>query len=152
MDSPAPSSAVRRALARATAGKALDLDEATVLLGVTGADLDALLAVDARHSSTTPDLVGTTGTALLALGLCLLVSRRAGLLLVPLSAVGSMPLTVYTAHLLVLHHTDSDDPTRYYLLQVGTALVVAPVWRHVVGRGTLEAALALVGKAVRGPT
>jgi hypothetical protein len=26
------------------------------------------LAVDARHSSTTPDLVGTTGTALLALG------------------------------------------------------------------------------------
>ena len=111
-----------------------------------------LLAVDARHSSTTPDLVGTTGTALLALGLCLLVSRRAGLLLVPLSAVGSMPLTVYTAHLLVLHHTDSDDPTRSYLLQVGTALVVAPVWRHVVGRGPLEAALALVGKAVRGPT
>jgi uncharacterized membrane protein len=111
-----------------------------------------LLAVDARHSSTTPDLVATTGTALLVLGLCLLVTQRAGLLLVPLSAVGSMPLTLYTAHLLVLHWTDSDDPTRYYLLQVGAALVVAPLWRHLVGRGPLEAALAVVSRAVRAPT
>ena len=86
------------------------------------------------------------------LGACLLVTRWAGVLLVPLSAVGSMPLSVYTAHLLVLHHTDSDDPTRYYFLQVGAALVVAPVWRHLVGRGPLEAALALAGKAVRPPT
>ena len=111
-----------------------------------------LLAVDARHSSTTPDLVGTTGTALLALGLCLLLSRHAGRVLAPLAAVGSMPLTVYTAHLLVLHATDTSDPTRYYLLQVGTALVVAPLWRRFVGRGPLEAALALAGRAVRPPT
>ena len=111
-----------------------------------------LLAVDARHSSTTPDLVGTTGTALLVLGVCLLVSGRAGLLLAPLSAVGSMPLTVYTAHLLVLHRTDSDDPTRYYFVQVGAALVVAPLWRRFVGRGPLEALLALVGRTVRTPT
>ncbi len=115
-----------------------------------------LLAVDARHSSTTPDLVGTTGTALLALGACLLVTHRAGLLLAPLSAVGSMPLSVYSGHLLVLHHTDSDDPTRYYFLQVGAALVVAPLWRRFVGRGPLEAALAVVdrtvGRTVRTPT
>jgi uncharacterized membrane protein YeiB len=110
------------------------------------------LAVDARHSSTTPDLVGTTGTALLALGLCLLLTRRTGPLLAPLAAVGSMPLTVYTAHLHVLHWTDGDDPTRYYLLQVGVALVVAPLWRRYVGRGPLEAVLALVGRTVRTPT
>ena len=73
-------------------------------------------------------------------------------LLAPLSAVGSMPLTVYVSHLLVLHWTDSDDPTRYYLLQVGTALVVAPLWRRVVGRGPLEAALAAVSRTVRTPT
>ena len=111
-----------------------------------------LLAVDARHSSTTPDLVGTTGTALLALGLCLLVARRAHLLLVPLSAVGSMPLSVYTAHLVVLHLTDTDDPTRYYFVQVGAALVLAPLWRRFVGRGPLEAVLAAVGRTVRTPT
>ena len=38
-------SGLRRALARAEAGKALDLDEATVLLGARGAHLDRVLAV-----------------------------------------------------------------------------------------------------------
>ena len=110
------------------------------------------LATDAPHSSTTPDLVATTGTALLALGVCLLLARYAGVLLVPLAAVGSMPLTVYTAHLLVLHHTDTDAPQRYYLLQVGAALLVAPLWRRRVGRGPLEELLAAAGRTVRGPT
>src|SRR5918997_5581671 len=45
---PAGASAVRRALARARAGKALDVDEATVLMGVRGDDLDALLEVAGR--------------------------------------------------------------------------------------------------------
>jgi uncharacterized membrane protein len=106
------------------------------------------LAVDAHHSSTTLDLVATTGTALLALGACLLLARVAGPLLVPLAAVGSMPLTLYSLHLVVLHTTDGDDPTRYYLLQVGTALVVAPLWRALVGRGPLEALLALISRSV----
>ena len=110
------------------------------------------LAVDAAHSSTPPDLVGTTGTALLALGVCLLLTRAAGRLLVPLAAVGSMPLTLYSVHVWVLHATDTTDPTRYYLLQVGAALVVAPLWRRFVGRGPLEAALAAVGRAVRPQT
>ncbi len=39
---------MRRALARARDGKALDLDEATVLLGVRGDDLTALMACAAR--------------------------------------------------------------------------------------------------------
>ena len=41
-------SGIRRALARARDGKALDLDEATVLLGAQGAALDALLEVAGR--------------------------------------------------------------------------------------------------------
>jgi FO synthase len=48
MPPPAANSAVRRALARARDGKALDVDEATVLLGLRGDDLDALLAVAGR--------------------------------------------------------------------------------------------------------
>ena len=40
--------AVRRALARARDGKALDVDEATVLMGVRGDDLDELMAVAGR--------------------------------------------------------------------------------------------------------
>ena len=141
----------------AAIGELIGTDDTEVVADVIGhtffgnvpTDSWWLLAVDARHSSTTPDLVGTTGTALLALGACLLLTRRTGPLLAPLSAVGSMPLTVYTAHLLVLHWTDSDDPTRYYLLQVGAALVLAPLWRRFVGRGPLEALLALVDRTVR---
>ncbi len=106
------------------------------------------LAVDARHSSTTLDLLGTTGTALLALGLCLLVVPRVRGLLTPLTAVGSMPLTLYSAHIVVLHLTDTEDPTRYYLLQVGAALVLAPLWRRYVGRGPLEAGVAAASRTV----
>jgi FO synthase len=39
---------MRRALARARDGKALDLDEATVLMGARGSDLEALMATAAR--------------------------------------------------------------------------------------------------------
>src|SRR5881275_1501255 len=45
---PATSMAMRRALARADAGKSLDLDEAETLLSARGSDLDALCAVAAR--------------------------------------------------------------------------------------------------------
>ncbi len=48
MHSKASDSSVRRALARARDGKALDVDEATVLLGLHGADLDALLSIAGR--------------------------------------------------------------------------------------------------------
>lgn len=47
MDQPTPQQ-VRRALARVERGAALDLDEATVLLAATGADLDRLGAAAAR--------------------------------------------------------------------------------------------------------
>lgn len=124
----------------------------TGLFGNVPTDSAWFLAVDAPHSSTTPDLVGTTGTALLALGVCLLLARWAGPLLVPLAAVGSMPLSLYSLHLWVLHVTDTSDPLRYYLLQVGTALVVAPLWRRAVGRGPLEAVLAAVARNVGGRT
>ena len=110
------------------------------------------LATDARHSSTTPDLVGTTGTALLVLGALLLLSRVAGVVLVPLAAVGSMPLSLYALHVTVLGLTDTDDPERYYLLQVATALVLATLWRRFLGRGPLEALLARATRAVRGGT
>src|SRR4051812_47637304 len=44
----ATSTAMRRALARAEAGKSLDVDEAEILLSARGADLDTLCAVAAR--------------------------------------------------------------------------------------------------------
>ena len=108
------------------------------------------LATDAPHTSTPFDMAHTTGTALLVLGLALLVRGRATRLLSPLSAAGSMPLTLYTAHVAVLGLTQADDPVRYYLVQVAVALVFALAWRRAVGRGPLEAVLALVTRPLRG--
>lgn len=101
------------------------------------------LAVDARHTTTPLDLLATTGVAVAVLGLALLLSGR---LLTPLAAAGSMPLTLYSAHVLVLATTEADDPTRYYLVQVVGALVAATLWRRWVGRGPLET---VVASAVR---
>lgn len=108
------------------------------------------LAVDSPHTTTPLDLLATGGTALLVLGLSLLVVPLLGPLLAPLAAVGSMPLTLYTAHVTLLGFTDTDDPTRYYLLQVAAALVFATLWRRRVGRGPLESALALLTRPIAG--
>ena len=107
------------------------------------------LATDAPHSSTPLDLYATAGTALLVLGVALLLASRAPAVLAPLTAAGSMPLTLYSLHVLLLGTTDTDDPTRYYLLQVLGGLLAAFVWRRYVGRGPLEAALAAVVRPLR---
>ena len=104
------------------------------------------LATDAVHSSTPPDLLATTGSALAVLGLALLLAGR---LTAPLAAAGSMPLTLYTAHVVLLGTTETDDPVRYYLLQVAVALVAATLWRRWFGRGPLEAAVAAAVRPLR---
>jgi FO synthase len=53
---------MRRALARAAAGKALDLDEATVLLAARGDDLAALCAAAARVRDAGLEAAGRPGT------------------------------------------------------------------------------------------
>lgn len=107
------------------------------------------LATDAPHSTTPLDLAATTGTALLVLSLALLVAGALPLLVHPLAAAGAMPLTLYTAHVWVLGATDTDDPTRYYLLQVVGALLLAVLWRRAVGRGPLETVVALAVRPLR---
>lgn len=107
------------------------------------------LATDAPHTSTPLDMVATTGTALFVLGLALLVRGRVATLLTPLWAAGSMPLSLYTAHVAFLGLTETDDPEPYYLAQVAVVLIVATVWRRYVGRGPLEQVLARVTRPLR---
>lgn len=61
------------------------------------------------HSGSTVELVGSGAFAVVVLGLCLLVSPRLRVPLIPLAAIGSMPLTIYSAHLV------------WYALQSGVA-------------------------------
>ncbi|HWR84407.1 MAG TPA: heparan-alpha-glucosaminide N-acetyltransferase domain-containing protein [Rhodoglobus sp.] len=102
------------------------------------------------HSDTPFDVIGTGGTAIAVLGLCLLLSRmlRGGArwLLLPLGAVGAMALTAYTAQLIAIAAlgipVPGDDPsnTAFWVLTLVTVAGCC-AWVLLVGRGPLEAAM-----------
>jgi hypothetical protein len=81
-------------------------------------------------------------------------SRLARGLLAPLSAAGAMPLSLYTAHLLVLLVTLGSGPERTFGSWWATAGMVALTclvgwcWRRWVGRGPLEAAISWLAQRV----
>jgi uncharacterized membrane protein len=112
------------------------------------------LATDAPHSTTPPDLLHTTGTALAVLGLALLVAPLVPRLLAPLAAAGSLPLTLYCLHVGVLAAVRArgaePEPLLLWGTQVLAALLLASLWRRYLGRGPLEALLALLTRAVTG--
>ena len=109
------------------------------------------LAVDSPHSSTPIDLLHTTGTSLAVLGAMLLLARVATPVLKPLAAAGSMTLTLYSAHVLLLSTPFlPPNPPRSYMLQVTAVLVISTMWRSNGRRGPLEALVAsLAGRARR---
>lgn len=126
------------------------------------------LLVVAPHSATTFDLVATTGSAFAVLGAMLLLdgavrNRRARLALLPLACVGSMTFTLYSLHVLALHVTGpwvltgllpENGPFKVWLVHAAVALVLATLWRTLVGRGPLEALAAWLdrlGRRVVGP-
>lgn len=116
----------RDVVAAAFPGEAVPVEYVEALMlgsfhGSPPADAWWWLGIQTPHTGTTPDLVHTTGTAMLVLGLCLLVVPRVGRLVHPLVAVGSATLTLYTAHVLVMggsrhgcqaSHRLSHDPRR----------------------------------------
>ena len=112
------------------------------------------LASDAPHSTTPLDLLHTTGTALAALGAALLavslLHGRWRVLLAPLAAAGSVPLTLYAAHVALLSVVDAEDETRFWLLQVAAGLALATAWRRTGRRGPLEAVVAAATRPVVG--
>jgi uncharacterized membrane protein len=108
------------------------------------------LATDAPHSTTPPDLLATGGVALAVLGAALLLARRVPQLLLPLAAMGGMPLTLYSVHVTVVSLTRAADPTRSWAVQLAAYAVLAVLWRRLVGRGPLEALLAAAVRAVTG--
>ncbi len=136
------------------------------MYGTTPTDTWWWLAVRAQHSGTTFDLATTTGTALAAIGICLLVAeavRRTagrtrsvlGAVTAALAAPGTMPLTVYTAQVLALSAGLRADPggtvspVSVWLAYVGVTVLVATWWRSTFGRGPLEAMVALPAAGVR---
>ncbi|WP_243728645.1 heparan-alpha-glucosaminide N-acetyltransferase domain-containing protein [Microbacterium sp. BK668] len=102
------------------------------------------------HSSGVLEVIGSGGFALAVLAACLLVCRTAVVWIVlPLRAMGSMPLTAYTAQivawaiwaLIALGSTRRLEPFRdlepFVPLSVGI-LLACTAWALLIGRGPLE--------------
>ncbi|GAB3415205.1 heparan-alpha-glucosaminide N-acetyltransferase domain-containing protein [Flindersiella endophytica] len=105
------------------------------------------LAVDTPHSTTTLDLAHTIGTSLALLGAALLIARRLRGMLLPLAAAGSMTLTLYTAHVLIVGtHVLPDDELWSYAVQVAFVVGFALLWRLTRRRGPLEQLVAIVAE------
>lgn len=107
------------------------------------------LAVGAPHTGTPFDLLFTIGVAFAVLGAMILLGRAVGYVLWPIAAAGSMTLTLYTAHLLLLDAPFMPDgSSAAYAVQVVVLLGVAILWRRDFGRGPLEEVVrALAGSA-----
>ncbi|MFJ4784902.1 heparan-alpha-glucosaminide N-acetyltransferase domain-containing protein [Streptomyces sp. NPDC088794] len=105
----------------------------------------------APHSTSPFDLLQTLGSACALLGAALLLTRLTPTrrLLGPLTAAGTMPLTLYCAHVLLLATGAlGDSPDLLYGLLAAGSLLFAVCWRRAVGRGPLEAGIAVIaGKA-----
>lgn len=123
------------------------------------------LGTAAAHSGSTGELLGSGGLAIVVIVLLVVVldsgerSRIPRLLLAPLSALGRVPLTVYTVHVVVIALLAPIGPAGQFEPQTGLALWIAfAVSGALLGlmlgrfglRGPIEAALsALAGLPFR---
>ena len=100
------------------------------------------LAITTPHTNPLWEIVASLGVGLLVLGSFLLVSQQFGAWLLPLSAMGSMTLTLYTAHLVALSfQTPYDQPYLWYVIHLVVAALLAVAWQRALGQGPLERVL-----------
>ncbi|ASU84977.1 DUF1624 domain-containing protein [Nocardiopsis gilva YIM 90087] len=103
------------------------------------------LLVASPHSGTSFEIAGALGVGLLVLVGCMALADVAGAVLYPLAAAGAMALTLYAGHIVVmaLFGMSFLDVAPFRLeLFVIASLVIATLWRLLVGRGPLERGLA----------
>ncbi len=102
------------------------------------------LLLTVPHSQMPPWLIGSIGSALLVLGISLILADALPRLVAPLVALGQLALTFYVAHLLIL------DAWALRTAEVGAAALTvggftvaaalfATAWRRAFARGPLEA-------------
>lgn len=106
-----------------------------------GAVLTAVFAVE-PHSGGTAEILGSGGFALAVIALCLLLSRPLRWILLPLGALGSMPLSAYSAHVVsIVVFAGPGGFIASNAFWAATALgllLITTLWSMFLGRGPLE--------------
>ncbi len=107
---------------------------------VTPPDPHVLLGAE-PHSGTVFEAVGSGGLAIAIIGVLLLAGPVLGKILYPIVAVGSMPLSAYSFHIIAIWlipamvFPDSYAPLMWLVL---ITLAACSLWLHFLGRGPLE--------------
>jgi len=109
------------------------------------------LAVLAPYTSTPITILQTVGTSLAVLGAVLLLVPRLGRSTSAMAAAGSMTLTLYCAHVVILatEILDPERPAMSICIQVVLLLVFAVLWRAAVGKGPFETIIAAATRWLR---
>jgi uncharacterized membrane protein YeiB len=134
---------VREASATGTAASAWWSD-AVGAYPVSG--IPAWLLVASPHSQTTPSVLANTGVALAVVAACLIGTSRSARLrwvTTPVSAVGSIALTVYVGHIVAIKALGTRDlpdsaALPVFLCFAAAAMLFALVWTRFFRRGPLE--------------
>ncbi len=127
-----------------------------------GAVADALggLASSEPHSSTTFEVAGNTGVALVVIAACLAAADAWPRAVAPVAAVGALALTAYTVHLVVIWQLGPgvvyDASAGGWLAFLLVTIAACWAWRTWLGRGPLERVLhgvstTIADRAVRVP-
>jgi hypothetical protein len=113
--------------------------------GIEAEPAAAQVGLTAAAVGTSAFTVGNVGFCLALTALLVAVSRRGAGLLRPIAEAGAMPLSVYTAHLLVLLAVTrvsggfrTDDGWPVVIGLAAGALTLPWLWRRFLGRGPLE--------------
>jgi uncharacterized membrane protein len=97
------------------------------------------LVVPTPHNNTPFSIASSLGIGLLVTAVLIAVGRKAGRWLTPLAAMGSMTLTLYSAHLLALSgEVHYDDPGLWFFVHVAVAVAFGMIWSRRMGQGPLE--------------
>lgn len=135
----------------------MSLDKFTTTLvwgagGTLPTDTPWWLAVRAPHTTTPLDLLYTMGVAMAVLGACIIVNVVVPGVFRPLSTMGSMPLTMYSLHLLMSTALEWPDWVAFeFWLQVMILMAFALLWSRRYRRGPLEEVVNAVVKVSRRP-
>jgi uncharacterized membrane protein len=139
----------RERIVAATPG--MDRSEIEAILVFGGDVADGLptttgwwLAVNAPYTSTPVTILHTLAIAVAVLGTVLLLVPLLGRTTAPIAAAGSMTLTLYCAHVVIMaaEILDPERTTMSTAIQCILFLLFAVLWRAAVGKGPLEAILA----------
>ena len=108
------------------------------------------LAIATPHTNTPLAIAASLGVSLAVLGALLLIAHKVEAWLLPLSAMGLMTLTLYTAHLVALSfEVHYDQPYLWYVIHLAVAALFAVAWHRALGQGPLERVIGLSVKGTR---